>query len=152
MLSVDYFYGIDSNQFAIKTDGIRNLGYSGVATLQIPIFSWGADRSKLKQAKLKRDQAQVELTFAQRQLLAHLRQFYSEAETARAVLTSLASSADMAAESLRLTTLRYQAGESTVLEVVDAQNTVTLARNAYDEGQSRYRLAIANLQTLTGNF
>jgi outer membrane protein TolC len=151
-LSVDYFYGIDSNQFAIKTDGIRNLGYSGVATLQIPIFSWGADRSKLKQAKLKRDQAQVELTFAQRQLLAHLRQFYSEAETARGVLTSLASSADMAAESLRLTTLRYQAGESTVLEVVDAQNTLTLARNAYDEGQSRYRLAIANLQTLTGNF
>jgi hypothetical protein len=29
---------------------------------------------------------------------------------------------------------------------------MTLARNAYDEGQSRYRLAIANLQTLTGNF
>jgi outer membrane protein TolC len=151
-LSVDYFYGIDANQFAIKTDGIRNLGYSGVATLQIPIFSWGADRSKLKQAKLKRDEAQVELTFAQRQLLAHLRQFYSEAETARSALSSLESSAEMAAESLRLTTLRYQAGESTVLEVVDAQNTMTLARNAYDEGQSRYRLAIANLQTLTGNF
>jgi outer membrane protein TolC len=151
-LSVDYFYGIDANQFAIKTDGIRNLGYSGVATLQIPIFSWGADRSKLKQAKLKRDQAQVELTFAQRQLLAHLRQFYSEAGTARSALSSLESSAEMAAESLRLTTLRYQAGESTVLEVVDAQNTMTLARNAYDEGQSRYRLAIANLQTLTGNF
>ena len=32
-LSVDYFYGIDSNQFAIRTDGVRNLGYSGVATL-----------------------------------------------------------------------------------------------------------------------
>src|SRR5579871_2890452 len=34
-LSVDYFYGIDSNKFAIRTDGVRNLGYSGVATLQI---------------------------------------------------------------------------------------------------------------------
>jgi outer membrane protein TolC len=151
-LSVDYFYGIDSNQFAIRTDGVRNLGYSGVATLQIPIFSWGADRSKLKQAKLKRDQAQVELSYAQRQLLSHLRQFYSEADTARSEMESLASSAEIAAESLRLTTLRYQAGESTVLEVVDAQNTLTLARNAYDDGQSRYRVAVANLQTLTGNF
>jgi outer membrane protein TolC len=151
-LSVDYFYGIDSNQFAIRTDGIRNLGYSGVATLQVPIFSWGADRSKLKQAKLRRDQAQVELSFAQRQLLAHLQQFYSEAETSRSEMESLQSSAEMAAESLRLTTLRYQAGESTVLEVVDAQNTWTLARNAYDDGQSRYRVAVANLQTLTGNF
>jgi outer membrane protein TolC len=151
-LSVDYFYGIDSNKFAIRTDGVRNLGYSGVATLQIPIFSWGSDRSKLKQAKLRRDQAQVELTFAQRQLLSHLREFYSEAETSRSEMESLASSAEMAAESLRLTTLRYQAGESTVLEVVDAQNTLTQSRNAYDDGQSRYRIAVANLQTLTGNF
>jgi outer membrane protein len=151
-LSVDYFYGIDSNQFAVRTNGVRNLGYSTVATLQIPIFSWGADRSKLKQAELRRDQAHVELNFAQRQLLSHLRQFYSEAETARSEMESLASSAEMAAESMRLTTMRYQAGESTVLEVVDAQNTLTQARNAYDDGQSRYRFAIANLQTLTGNF
>jgi outer membrane protein TolC len=151
-LSLDYFYGIDSNKFAIRTNGVRNLGYSAVATLQIPIFSWGSDRSKLKQAELRRDQAHVELTHAQRQLLAHLRQFYNEAETARSEMESLASSADIAAESNRLTTLRYQAGESTVLEVVDAQNTLTLARNAYDDGQSRYRVAVANLQTLTGTF
>ena len=151
-LSLDYFYGIDSNQFAIRTNGVRNLGYSTVATLQIPIFSWGADRSKLKQAELRRDQAHVEFNFAQRQLLSHLRQFYSEAETARLEMESLASSAEMATESMRLTTLRYQAGESTVLEVVDAQNTLTQARNAYDDGQSRYKVAMANLQTLTGNF
>ena len=151
-LSIDYFYGLDSNQFAIRTDGIRNVGYSAVATLQIPIFSWGSDRSKLKQAELRRDQAHVELTHAQRQLLSHLRQFYSEAETARAEMESLASSAELAAESMRLTTLRYQAGESSVLEVVDAQNTLTQARNAYDDGQARFRVAVANLQTLTGNF
>ncbi|MGC1449048.1 MAG: TolC family protein, partial [Candidatus Sulfotelmatobacter sp.] len=136
-LSVDYFYGIDSNQFAVWTDGVRNIGYSAVATLQIPIFSWGSDRSKLKQAELRRDQAHVELTYAQRQLLSHLRQFYSEAETSRSEMESLASSAELAGESMRLTTLRYQAGESTVLEVVDAQNTLTQARNAYDDGQAR---------------
>ena len=151
-LSVDYFYGIDSNVFAVRSNGVRNLGYSGVASLQIPIFSWGADRSKLKQAELRRDQAHVELTFAQRELLSHLRQFYSEAEASRSEMESLASSAELAADSMRLTTLRYQAGESTVLEVVDAQNTLTQARNAYDDGQARFRIAVANLQTLTGNF
>ena len=151
-LSLDYLYGIDSNQFALKTNGVRNLGYSTVASLQIPIFSWGSDRSKLKQAELRRDQAHVELTFAQRELLSHLRQFYSEADTSRQEMESLASSAELAADSMRLTTLRYQAGESTVLEVVDAQNTLTQARNAYDDGQARFRVAVANLQTLTGNF
>jgi outer membrane protein TolC len=151
-LSVDYFYGIDANHFAIRSDGIRNLGYSAVATLQIPVFSWGADRSKLKQAELRRDQSQLELTHTQRQLLSHLRQFYNEADTARSEMESLASSAEIAAESLRLTNLRYQAGESTVLEVVDAQNTLTQGRDAYDDGQARYRVAVANLQTLTGTF
>lgn len=151
-LGVDYFYGIDSNKFAVRTDGVRNLGYSAVASLQIPIFNWGADRSKLKQAELRRDQTRLELSHEQRQLLSHLQQFYEEANMARSEMESLASSAEMAAESLRLTNLRYQAGESSVLEIVDAQNTLTQARNAYDDGQVRYRVAVANLQTLTGSF
>jgi outer membrane protein TolC len=37
-----------------------------------------------------------------------------------------------------------------VLEVVDAQNTLTQARNAYSDGEVRARTALANLQTLTG--
>ena len=45
-------------------------------------------------------------------------------KVAQAQLESLRSSVDLAAESLRLTLLRYQAGEATALEVVDAQNTV----------------------------
>jgi outer membrane protein TolC len=49
-----------------------------------------------------------------------------------------------------LTLLQYQEGEASILEVVDAQNTAVQARNAYDDGLARYRLALANLQTLTG--
>ena len=64
----------------------------------------------------------------------------------------LRQSFDLASESLRLTTLKYQGGEATVLEVVDAQNTLTDARNAFDEGEARYKVALANLQTVTGTF
>ena len=67
-----------------------------------------------------------------------------------AELELLKSTAELAAESLRLTTLRYQGGESTVLEVVDAQNTLTQSRNAFSDGEVRVRTAVANLQTLTG--
>ena len=157
-LKLDYFYGIDANHFAtrqfdpVSQLAVRNLGYAATATLQLPVWNWGANRSKLKQADLRREQAQVELTFAQRQLLAKLHTLYEEAQTARSELDSLNQSAELAAESLRLTTLRYQSGEATVLEVVDAQNTSTLTRNAFSDGQSRFRVALANLQTLTGNF
>jgi outer membrane protein TolC len=154
-VGLDYFYGIDANQFAVRgpaPDRLRNLGYAATATLQLPIWNWGAGYSKVKQADLRRQQAHVELSFAQRRLLADLRSFYDETETSRAQLESLSQTAELASDSLRLTTLRYQAGEATVLEVVDAQNTLTLARNAYDDGQVRFQVALANLQTLTGSF
>ena len=152
-ITLDYFYGIDANQFAVRDrNGFRNLGYGATATLQLPIWSWGAGASKIKQADLKRQQASLELSFAQRRLLADLRSFYEETGTLRAQLELLSQTAELAADSLRLTTLRYQAGEATVLEVVDAQNTLTQARNAYDDGQVRFRVALANLQTLTGSF
>ena len=150
-LTVDFFYGIDANQFATEDrNGLRNLGYSGAATLNIPIFSWGATQSKVKQAELQRHQAQVELSAAQRQALADFQSFYAEAQTSFGQINTLRSSADLAGDSLRLTNLRYQAGEATALEVVDAQNTLTLARNALHDGEVRYHLALANLQTLTG--
>lgn len=151
-LSLDYFYGIDASRYATYSDGIPNLGYSAIATLNIPIFNWGATHSRVQQADLRRQQAQRELSFTQRKLIADLQGLYAEAKTAFDEMELLRSSADLAQESLRLTTLRYRDGEATVLEVVDAQNTLTQARNAYAGGLMRYRVALANLQTLTGIF
>jgi outer membrane protein TolC len=157
-LTMDYFYGIDATRFAANgVDPItgrptRNLGYAATATLDIPIWNWGASRSKVKSANLQRNQAKIELSFAQRKMVADLKTLYSQSQLTRAELESLRQSADLAAESLRLITLRYQAGEATVLEVVDAQNTLTTAQNAFADGQVRFRTAVANLQTLTGAF
>ncbi len=149
-LSLDYFYGIDAGHFATHTDGAGNLGYEASATLNIPIWNWGSTRSKVTQANLRRDQARRELSLAQRKLLAQIRTSWGEADAARSELELLKSSAELAAESLKLTTLRYQGGEATVLEVVDAQNTLTQARSAFHDGVVRYRMALAGLQTLTG--
>ena len=149
-LSLDYFYGIDATHFASKTDGISNLGSSAVATLNIPIWNWGSTQSKVKQAELQRDQARRELSLAQRRLLAELRSLYAEAQTAADELVNLEHSAQLGQASLRLTTLRYKNGESTVLEVVDAQTTAATSQAAYEDGAARYRVALANLQTLTG--
>ena len=151
-LTFDYFYGIDATHFAVNTDGIRNLGYAAAATLNIPVWNWGATHSRVKQGLLRTKLAQIELSAAQRKLLADLRGLYSEAQAAHDELDLLRNSADLATQSLKLTTLRYQGGEATVLEVVDAQNTLTQARNAYDDGEVRYEVALANLQTLTGKF
>jgi outer membrane protein TolC len=150
-LSFDYWYGIDAEQFAVNgPKGVSNLGSSAAATVNIPIWNWGATQSRVKQAELRRAQAQRELSLAQRRLLAEIQSLYAEAETALNELSGLSRSAELSADSLHLTTLRYKGGEATVLEVVDAQSTFAQANSAYQDGAVRYRVALANLQTLTG--
>jgi outer membrane protein TolC len=154
-ISFDYFYGIDAARYATYTTippdtKFNNLGSSGIAALTLPLWNWGATQSRVRQAELKRDLAKKELSFAQRNLLAEMRSLYAEAETALNELAGLQRSAELSAESLRLTTLRYQNGEGTVLEVVDAQTTFAQSNSTYQDGAVRYRVALANLQTLTG--
>ncbi|HEV3197468.1 MAG TPA: TolC family protein [Bryobacteraceae bacterium] len=152
-LSFDYFFGINANQFAIHNpEGLNLLGSVAQAQLTIPIWTWGATRSKVKQAELQLQLAKNDLSFTQRQILAELNQFYQEAQIASSQVASLQHSMELSRDGLRLTLLRYQAGEATILEIADAQSTLVQARNAYDDGLVRYRLALASLQTLTGAF
>src|ERR1700736_6313721 len=53
-LSFDYFYGIDATRFAVNAElgngrQYSNVGYSWLATLNIPIWNWGTTQSKVKQ-------------------------------------------------------------------------------------------------------
>jgi len=157
---VEAVYGIEANAFALHSEpaadralgNLPNLGYAITANLTVSLWDWGSLRAKLHQSEIRQRQATATLSQTQRQVVSNLYSMYNEALTARAAVDSLRRVADLAAESLRLTTLRYQAGESTALEVVDAQNTFVQARNSADDTEARYRLAIVQLQTLTGPF
>lgn len=157
---VDADYGIEANAFALHSVNIEepvkgslpNLGYFITAGVNVPVWDWGTLRSKLHQAEFKQEQARFELSQAQRQLLSNLYSSYNEATVARSAVEESRKTADLAAESLRLINLRYKAGASAALEVVSAENTLTQARNAYDDAQVRYRVALATLQTVTGSF
>jgi outer membrane protein TolC len=157
---VDAVYGIEANEFALHSriaaqpelGVLPNLGYFVTLNLSVPIWDWGATRSKLHQSEARARQAHVTLTHAQRQVMSDLYSKYNEALAAKAAVENLRHVADLAAESLRLTILRYQAGESSALEVVDAQNTLVQARSAADDAEARQRVALAELQTVTGPF
>ncbi len=150
-LALNYSYGIDAAQFSARgPDGINNLGYSAFGTLNIPVWDWFATQSRVKQATVQREVAKTDLSTAQRQLIASLDELYNEAQSAAQQLQSLNTSVAAAQESLKLVNLRYTAGEATALEVVDAQNTLTTTETMRADGFVRYRVALANLQTLTG--
>jgi len=159
-MGVETDYGIEANSFALHSvraafpdaGVLPNLGYFVTASLTVPVWDWGTLRSKLHQAEYHQQTAQSQLSLAQRTILSELYQAYNEAAVARTSVGTLRRTADLAADSLRLVNLRYQGGSSTVLDVVDAETTLTQARNAYDDALVRYRMAVATLQTFTGSF
>jgi len=159
-VKVEVDYGIESNCVGVRCvdvsyrglGPVRTVGYSMTAVLNLPVWDWGVKKSKLRQAEIKHEQANLELSAEQRQLVKNVHAAYNETQTALAHLGTLRSAADLAAENLRLNIARYQTDEAVALEVVDAQNSLTQARNALDDGELRYRVAVANLQTFTGSF
>jgi outer membrane protein TolC len=159
-LTVDTDYGIEANCFALhctraafpEVGPLPNLGYFLTAALTVPVWDWGTLRSKLHQAEYKQQSAKAALDLAKRTDLSELYATYDEAMVARAGLEEARTTAELAAESLRLTNLRYTGGSSPASEVVDAETTLVTARNAYADAQVRYRMLLATLQTFTGSF
>ncbi len=156
-LALNFTYGIDASYYATRSpdDGTgynpRNLGYSMAATLDIPVWNWFSTAHRVKQSEIRRDAVAVALTAAQKRLVVGLRESLAEAATAETQLASLDTSEREAADSLALTELRYTAGEATVLEVVDAENTLLAAQTAHEDGEVRYREALTNLDILAGS-
>jgi outer membrane protein TolC len=159
-LTIETDYGIEANCFALRCSNaaftdkgvLPNTGYFLTAVLNIPVWDWGTLRSKVHQAEYKQQSAKAALSQAQRLNISELYATYDEAMVARGALEEARSTADLAAESLRLTVLRYQGGASLASEVVDAETTLVTARNAYADALVRYRTLLATLQTFTGSF
>ena len=159
-LTIDTDYGIEANCFALhctraafpEVGILPNLGYFLTAVLNVPVWDWGTMRSKLHQAEYKQTAAKASLDQAKRTDVSELYATYDEAMVARVGLEEARHTAELATESLRLMTLRFQGGASSSTDVVDAQTTLVTARNAYADAQIRYRTLLATLQTFTGPF
>ena len=165
--SVNFYYGLDANQLQAQATNVfgatkstqqntvipsrQNLGYAADVTLNVPVWDWGATRSKVRQAETNVHLAESRASFADRQVQANLRSFYMQTEVARNQVASLVRSRDLATENFHLTMLRYQAGEATALEAATAEDSLALARNAYEDGLNNFYIALAQLQTITGS-
>ena len=151
--TIDYFFGLDANSLTYRNvHGQNTIGSVAMASVTVPVWNWGATKSRVRQAELQRQQAELDLRQTRRELQAGLEGLYLEASIAQAQIASLRETLAAAADSLRLTNLRYQGGEALALEVVDAQSTAAQARDGWDVGLARYRLAIVSIQANTGTF
>ena len=127
--------------------------HTGVAagiSFNLPIFDWGATRSREQQARLRVELAENERTLA---LRGFTQQFYA----ARAQVTSAVARIDLAREgvskaqeNLAASIARYRAGEAQIVEVTDAQTTLVEQRSALYQALFDYQTALARLRQASG--
>ena len=138
------------------TDSLRpprlreHSGVSAALNLVIPIFDWGA-------AKSRERQAQVRLQLAQNERAQAVRGFAQEFSAARVQALSASARIRLAAEGIRLaesnlntSIARYRAGEAQIVEVTDAQTTLAAQRLAFFQALFDYQLALARLRQAAG--
>jgi outer membrane protein len=138
------------------TDSLRpprlreHTGVSAALNLTIPVFDWGA-------AKSRERQAQVRLQIAQNERAQAERGFAQEFNASRVQALSASTRIRLAAEGVRLAEInlntsisRYRAGEAQIVEVTDAQTTLAAQRLAFFRALFDYQLALARLRQAAG--
>ncbi len=138
------------------TDSLRpsplkmHTGALASVSVTIPIFDWGASRSRERQAQLRARTAEQERQLA-------IRNFAQQFYTARAQALSAAlrvrllqvSVAD-AERNVQTSIARYRAGEAPILEVTDAATTLAAQRASLFQALFDYQIARARLAQAAG--
>lgn len=128
--------GFDAADFRPLT---RYSGGQAIISLNIPVFNWGASRSREAQARFRARS----LDLQRESTLQQLRQeFYTARANAlsaieRAAMTRAATEASQ--QNLTLTFAAYRLKKGTILDVIDAQANYAEARLAYYQAIADYR-------------
>jgi outer membrane protein TolC len=128
----------------------EHTGVSAAVTFSIPIFDWGATRSREAQAQLRVQLAENERTIA---LRGFVQQFYAaraQVESAANRITLARAGVTKAQDNLSASIARYRAGEAQIVEVTDAQTTLVEQRTALYQAIFDYQTALARLKQATG--
>jgi outer membrane protein TolC len=138
------------------TDSIRpprfkeHNGVSGAITLSIPIFDWGATRSRELQARLRAQVTENERNVA---LRGFSQQFYAAQAQAGSAATRVRLAGQGVAQAqsnLSASIARYRAGEAQIIEVTDALTTLAAQRFALYQAIFDYQTALSRLRQATG--
>jgi outer membrane protein TolC len=138
------------------TDSLRgprlkeHSGVSAAISLTIPIFDWGASRSRERQAQFRVAAAENERTLA---LRGFTQQFYAARAQAATAAVRIGLARDgvfKAQDNLAASIARYRAGDAQIVEVTDAQTTLVEQRSALYQAIFDYQMALARLRQATG--
>jgi outer membrane protein TolC len=128
----------------------EHTGVSGALHLVIPIFDWGATKSRERQAQARLQIAENERALAARGFAQQFNSARTQALSAAARISLAAQGVALAQTNLDASVARYRAGEAQIVEVTDAQTSLAAQRLAFFQALFDYQLALARLRQAAG--
>src|SRR5207253_4498202 len=128
----------------------EHTGVSAAFNLTIPIFDWGASRSRERQAQLRLQITENERAQAIRGFNQQFNSARTQALSAAIRVRLAATSVTLARTNLDASIARYRAGEAQIVEVTDALTTLGTQRLAFYQAIFDYQVALARLRQAAG--
>lgn len=113
-------------------------------TLSIPIFSGGATQSRVRQSIYQRDEAQDALESTRRSVVRNTLNYYRSVLAGISQVEANKASVDSGQKALEATRAGFDVGTQTMLNVLNAIQTLTQAESSYS--QSRHQLVLDQLE------
>lgn len=128
----------------------NTFGVRATIGVNIPIFDFGASRSRETQARIQAQSLEQSKIFTERMLTQQFRAAELQARSARDRIRLIGESIKKAERVVEVSLLRYRAGEAQITEVTDAQTQVINQRTALYQAIYDYQIALARIRQAVG--
>lgn len=137
----------DRVEIAEKEDSLK------VAQLNYDILAKysAASTYKGQMSKNEIEKAKLQVEEQKRQITMEVAEAYYNLHAAKQAVEFKKKAMESAAESYRLTNLRYENGLTTTLEVIQAEEELTDRENQYQQSVHAYNLAVMNYKNAIGD-
>ncbi|MBN1779828.1 TolC family protein [bacterium] len=150
-VTANYYYGWSHQDFGeIKHARDRNYNWSLGVTLSFPLFQGFTRISSMSRAMLNHKMNKEILNYTERQLDLELKQAYFSLQQAKKKITVTEDAEEAADETLRLNKEKYNLGAGTMLDLINAQSSYTLAKSNRIQALYDYKFAVARLKRAMG--
>ena len=130
--------------------GTSNNGWSVGANASLDIWDGGSTRNTIKVREAQLESAKEANLAAVDGVLYDVQSAYLNLRAAEQTISSAKVAVEEGQESFRIASLRYRAGVGSNLDVLDAETSLTMARNNYVQALYNYNIYVATLERAVG--
>ena len=134
------------NGFQNRFSGVWNIG----VTVQMPLWTWGENRYKIRASKTATSIAQMELNDAHKKIELDIEQSRLRLRDANKELATARKNMSAADENLRCANVGFREGVMTVTDVMTAQTAWQTAHTAIIDAEIAVKLAQTSVQKAIG--